>query len=173
MEPRKARASLNPSRPVWRTVTSWSLMIPGRRMPSKVCVAFSTSFATANCRTLTISCSSCTLVATFLHCAAVLRVARLGPGWGRMAWQLARPSAQHFALRESPMSGKTILIELLLAGFFAVACLKARVPAAPDLPPTLGHRFRLPSRLERLRRSRWQWFAMVGFMLVLRLQEQL
>jgi hypothetical protein len=71
------------------------------------------------------------------------------------------------------MSGKTILIELLLAGFFAVACLKARVPAAPDLPPTLGDLFRMPSRLERLRRSRWQWFALVGFMLVLRLQEQL
>jgi hypothetical protein len=71
------------------------------------------------------------------------------------------------------MNGKTLLIELLLAGFFAVACLKARVPAAPDVPPGLGDLFRMPSRLERLRRSRWQWFAMVGFMLVLRLQEQL
>jgi len=71
------------------------------------------------------------------------------------------------------MNGKTILIELLLAGFFAVACLKAREPAARGLPVTLGDLFRMPSRLERLRRSRWQWFAMVGFMLVLRLQEQL
>ena len=62
------------------------------------------------------------------------------------------------------MNGKTILIELLLAGFFAVACLKAREPAGL---------FHLPPRLERLRRSRWQWFAMVAFMLVLRLQEQL
>ena len=59
------------------------------------------------------------------------------------------------------MNAKTILVELLLAGFFAVACLKA------------GGLFRMPSRLERLRRSRWQWFAMVAFMLVLRLQEQL
>ena len=59
------------------------------------------------------------------------------------------------------MNGKTILVELLLAGFFAVACLKA------------GGLFHMPSRLERLRRSRWQWFAMVAFMLVLRLQEQL
>jgi len=71
------------------------------------------------------------------------------------------------------MNGKTILIELLLAGFFAVACLKAREPAARGLPVTLGDLFRMPSRLERLRRSRWQWFAMVAFMLVLRLQEQL
>ena len=71
------------------------------------------------------------------------------------------------------MNVKAILIELLLAGFFAVACLKARVPAAPDQPPSLSDLFRMPSRLERLRRSRWQWFAMVGFTLVLRLQEQL
>lgn len=71
------------------------------------------------------------------------------------------------------MNVKTLLIELLLAGFFAVACLKARVPATPDAPPTLGDLFRMPSRLERLSRSRWQWFAMVAVMLVLRLQRQL
>ena len=71
------------------------------------------------------------------------------------------------------MNAKTLLIELLLAGFFAVACLKARVPTSGDLPPRFGDFFRLPSRWERLRRSRWQWFAMVAFMLVLRLQEQL
>ena len=78
-----------------------------------------------------------------------------------------------YPLGVSLMNGKTILIELLLAGFFAVACLKARVPATQDLPVAFGDFFRLPSRLERLRRSRWQWFAMVAFMLVLRLQEQL
>jgi hypothetical protein len=33
--------------------------------------------------------------------------------------------------------------------------------------------FRLTGRLERLRQSRWQWFAMVAFMLVLRLQHEL
>ena len=71
------------------------------------------------------------------------------------------------------MNVKTLLIELLLSGFFAIACFKAHEPAAPNLPPTLGSLFRMPSRLERLRRSRWQWFALVGFMLVLRLQEQL
>jgi hypothetical protein len=71
------------------------------------------------------------------------------------------------------MNGKTLLIELLLAGFFAVACLRARVPVVRDMPQRFGDFFRMPSRLERLRRSRWQWFGMVGFMLVLRLQEQL
>ena len=71
------------------------------------------------------------------------------------------------------MNGATLLVELLLVGFFAVACLRARVPAMHDAPPTFGDFFRMPPRLERLRRSRWQWFAMVGFMLVLRLQEQL
>jgi hypothetical protein len=68
---------------------------------------------------------------------------------------------------------KTLLIEVLLSGFVAVACLKARVPTAGDEPPKLGDLFRMPPRLERLRRSRWQWFALVAFMLVLRLQDQL
>jgi hypothetical protein len=69
------------------------------------------------------------------------------------------------------MDGKTILIELMLAGFFAVACMRAR--AGANLPLTFGDLFSMPTRLERLRRSRWQWFAMVAFMLVLRLQDQL
>jgi hypothetical protein len=31
----------------------------------------------------------------------------------------------------------------------------------------------MPGRIERLRRSRWQWFSMVALMLVLRLQNEL
>ena len=73
------------------------------------------------------------------------------------------------------MNAKTILVELLLAGFFAVACLKAgglfRMPPNAKAPLLVASR--MPARLERLRRSRWQLFAMVAFMLVLRLQEQL
>jgi hypothetical protein len=65
------------------------------------------------------------------------------------------------------------LLELLLAGFFAVACFRARKPTGADQKPTLGSLFRFTSRLERLRRSRWQWFAMVAIMLALRLQNQL
>jgi len=71
------------------------------------------------------------------------------------------------------MDAKTLLIGLLLSGFVGVACLKAREPATPGLPPGFRDLFRMPPRLERLRRSRWQWFAMVGFMLVLRLQDAL
>jgi hypothetical protein len=71
------------------------------------------------------------------------------------------------------MDGKTILIELLVAGFFGVACMRAREHPGTNLRLSLGDLFSLPTRLERLRRSRWQWFAMVAFMLVLRLQDQL
>ncbi|HVB34681.1 MAG TPA: hypothetical protein VNJ52_09960 [Patescibacteria group bacterium] len=71
------------------------------------------------------------------------------------------------------MNGRTALIELMLAGFFAVACIRAQMPDASDRSKQLGDFFRLSGRWERLRRSRWQWFAMVAFMLVLRLQEQL
>ena len=69
------------------------------------------------------------------------------------------------------MNEKTVLIELLLAGFFATACLRAQMPL--DRDKTFSDFFRLTGRMERLRRSRWQWFAMVAFMLVLRLQDQL
>lgn len=69
------------------------------------------------------------------------------------------------------MNEKTVLIELLLAGFFAVACLRAQRPVNRD--KKLSDFFRLTGRMERLRRSRWQWFGMVAFMLVLRLQNAL
>jgi hypothetical protein len=71
------------------------------------------------------------------------------------------------------MNDKTVLIELLLAGFFAVCCLRAHKPLAPGENRTFSDLFRLTGRMERLRRSRWQWFALVAFMLVLRLQQQL
>jgi hypothetical protein len=69
------------------------------------------------------------------------------------------------------MNERTVLIELLLAGFFAIACLRAQLPV--DRDKRISDFFRLSGRLVRLRRSRWQWFGMVAFMLVLRLQGQL
>jgi len=66
-----------------------------------------------------------------------------------------------------------LLLELLVAGFFAVACFRARSPLREGEKPRWSSFFRLSNRIERLRRSRWQWFAMVVIMLVLRMQNQL
>jgi len=68
------------------------------------------------------------------------------------------------------MSGRLFLVELLLAGFFAIACARARVAASPNQKMTFAGFFRLTDRLERIRRSRWQWFAMVALVLALRVQ---
>jgi hypothetical protein len=64
----------------------------------------------------------------------------------------------------------TILVEIILAGFFAVACIRACVPAALDGKLAFSDLLHLPGRIERLRRSRWQWFSMVALLLVIRLQ---
>jgi len=63
-----------------------------------------------------------------------------------------------------------MLVELILAGFFAVACIRSWLPAAPAQKVRFGSLLRFPGRLERLRRSRWQWFSMVALLLVIRLQ---
>ena len=65
---------------------------------------------------------------------------------------------------------QTILFELLISGFFAVACIRACVPLNPDDKLTISNVFRFPGRLERLQRTRWQWFSMVALLLVVRLQ---
>lgn len=66
-----------------------------------------------------------------------------------------------------------LLLELLVAGFFAVACFRARPQLRAGEKPKWESFFRLTSRIERLRRSRWQWFSMVAVLLVLRMQNQL
>jgi hypothetical protein len=71
------------------------------------------------------------------------------------------------------MNGRTALLGLLLSGFFAVACIRASMPIGRGEGPWSMSLFRFPGRIERLRRSRWQWFAMVSLMIVLRLQQQL
>jgi hypothetical protein len=68
---------------------------------------------------------------------------------------------------------KTAWLELLLAGFFAVGCVRARGRFEAGQRMRLSDVFRMTNRLERLRRSRWQWFSMVAIMLVLRIQHQL
>ena len=68
------------------------------------------------------------------------------------------------------MNWPLMLVETILAGFFAVACLRACVPANPNGKLSFSDLLRFPGRLERLKRSRWQWFSMVALLLVLRLQ---
>jgi hypothetical protein len=69
------------------------------------------------------------------------------------------------------MGQQTLLVEMILGGFFAVACMRTSVPAAPNGRLQFGDLLRLPGRIERLRRSRWQWFSMVALLLVIRLQK--
>jgi hypothetical protein len=72
------------------------------------------------------------------------------------------------------MDAKTAVLCLLLSSFFAIACVRASGPlTGEDGRASFQRLFRLPGRVERFRRSRWQWFAMVALMLVLRLQGQL
>lgn len=68
------------------------------------------------------------------------------------------------------MSTQALLAEILISGFFAIACFRARaeVPTARGLAPQ--RLFALTDRLERLSRSRWQWFAMVLLLYVMRNQ---
>jgi hypothetical protein len=68
------------------------------------------------------------------------------------------------------MGTQAMLVEALLSGFFAVACFRARAesPSVSGLAPQ--RMFILTDRLERLRRTRWQWFAMVLLLVLVRLQ---
>ena len=68
---------------------------------------------------------------------------------------------------------KLTLLELLLAGFFAIACFQARAPLNANEKPSFKNLIRFSGRIDRLRRSRWQWFSIVAVMLVLRVQHQL
>lgn len=73
----------------------------------------------------------------------------------------------------SYMDQRTILLGMLLSGFFAVACIRAGAPTGPADRFHFRNLLRLPGRWERLQHTRWQWFSMVGLMLVLRLQNAL
>jgi hypothetical protein len=71
------------------------------------------------------------------------------------------------------MDTKSIFLELLLSGFFAIACLKAKAATGNLEAVKLKDFVRLTDRLERLRRSRWQWFSSVLLLVVVRLQSGL
>lgn len=68
------------------------------------------------------------------------------------------------------MGTQGLLVGFLLSAFFAIACFRARgeSPGIRGLAPQ--RLFVLTHRLERLRRTRWQWFAMVLLLVLVRLQ---
>jgi hypothetical protein len=65
---------------------------------------------------------------------------------------------------------QALLIEVLLSAFFAVACFRARAESTNIWGLAPQKLLVLTDRLERLRRSRWQWFSMVLLLVLLRLQ---
>jgi hypothetical protein len=71
------------------------------------------------------------------------------------------------------MESKSLLLELLISGFFAIACFRTRAISADSNPMSLRNFLRLTSRLERLRKTRWQWCAMVLVLVLVRLQSGL
>ena len=68
------------------------------------------------------------------------------------------------------MNQKALLLELLLSGFFAIACFKARAVEPGEVALRPRDFLRLTDRVERMSRSRWQWFAMVGILILVRMQ---
>jgi hypothetical protein len=68
------------------------------------------------------------------------------------------------------MGTKALLLELLVSGFFAIACFKARAGDLGDVALKPRDFLRLTNRMERLSRTRWQWFAMVLVIVLVRLQ---
>jgi hypothetical protein len=68
------------------------------------------------------------------------------------------------------MGNQALLVEVLLSSFFALACFRARAesPSIVGLAPR--RLFVLTDRIERLRRTRWQWFAMVLLLVLVRMQ---
>lgn len=68
------------------------------------------------------------------------------------------------------MNHQALLLELLISGFFALACFKARSvkPGETSIHPR--DLLFLTDRVERMSRSRGQWFAMAGVLILVRLQ---
>ena len=68
------------------------------------------------------------------------------------------------------MGTQALLTEFMLSGFFAIACFRARAEAPNSGGFAPQKLFVLTNRLERLRRTRWQWAAMVLLLVIVRLQ---
>ena len=73
-------------------------------------------------------------------------------------------------LQEDTLGTQALFVELLLSGFFAIACFRARATSIENTRVEPRALFVMTDRLERLRRSRWQWFAMVLLLILVRVQ---
>ena len=66
---------------------------------------------------------------------------------------------------------QAMLLELLISGFFAIACFKARAAREPGALAMSPRDFlKLTDRLDRLSRTRYQWIAVAAILLLVRLQ---
>lgn len=68
------------------------------------------------------------------------------------------------------MSTKALFLELLVSGFFAIACFKARAGDVGRIALNPRDLLRLKDRLERLSVTRWQWFSAVLVVILVRVQ---
>lgn len=68
------------------------------------------------------------------------------------------------------MNHKALLLELLISGFFAIACFRARGGDVNKVAVNPRELLRLTDRLDRLSRTRWQWFSMVLILVFVRLE---
>jgi hypothetical protein len=71
------------------------------------------------------------------------------------------------------MESNSLLLGLLISGFFAIACFRTRAASLGSNAMSPRNLLRLTSRLERLRKTRWQWCAMVLVLVLVRLQSGL
>lgn len=63
-----------------------------------------------------------------------------------------------------------LLLEMLLTGFFAVACMRARVKPNPGESMRFADIFCFTGRIERMRQSRWQWCSILVLLILARVQ---
>lgn len=66
---------------------------------------------------------------------------------------------------------QALLLELLVSGFFAIACFKARAAREPGALAMSPRDFlKLTDRLDRLSRTRYQWVAVAAILILVRMQ---
>ncbi|MGH9590113.1 MAG: hypothetical protein ACRD25_06940 [Terracidiphilus sp.] len=66
---------------------------------------------------------------------------------------------------------QALLLELLVSGFFAIACFKARAAREPGALAMSPRDFlKLTDRIDRLSRTRYQWVAMAAILILVRMQ---